>query len=41
MLEVADKPDDYAVSASTITQILGEDMTDDIFGMSLYVTGSR
>lgn len=41
MLEVAEKPDDYAVSASTITQILGEDMTDEIFGTSLYVSRSK
>jgi hypothetical protein len=35
------KQDDYAVSASTVTQVLGEDMVNEIFGPELFVSGSK
>ncbi len=34
------KEDDYAVSASTVTQVLGEDMVKEIFGPELFVSGA-
>lgn len=35
------KEDDYAVSGSTVTQVLGEDMIGELFGSTLYVSGSK
>ena len=35
------KQDDYAVSASTVTQVLGTDMVNELFGPSLFVSGSK
>lgn len=35
------KQDDYAVSASTVTQVLGEDMVNEIFGPELFVSGTK
>lgn len=35
------KADDYAVSASTVTQALGDDMVNELFGPNLYVSGSK
>jgi len=34
------KENDYALSASTATQVLGEDMVNEIFGPELFVSGS-
>lgn len=34
------KEDDYAVLASTVAQVLGEDMVKEIFGPELFVSGS-
>lgn len=39
--EALSKQDDYAVSASTVTQILGADMVNELFGPALYVSGSK
>ena len=41
LINALSEADDYAVSASTVTQILGEDMVNDLFGPDLFVSGSK
>lgn len=33
--------DDYAVSGSTVSQVLGEDMINELFGSTLYISSSK
>ena len=40
LLSALNEKDDYAVSASTVTQVLGEDMVKEIFGPELFVSGT-
>lgn len=35
------KEDDFAVSGSTVCQVLGEDMINTLFGTSIFVSGSK
>lgn len=41
LINALSEADDYAVSASTVTQVLGEDMVNDLFGPDLFVSSSK